>query len=438
MPPHSIRGHNVGASAIILAGLHVDVAAALGAIVKALGYPVLVSNGSVRDLLRVVTVHSPALIIADDVDTIAPCVAGTAAMIPTLVLATDESEPRAVRALRFGAADYFRWPRDTDALLARVAQLVPRADETQDELCRVLVGQSAAMREVRRQVRCASLTDCNVLLVGETGTGKELAAGFVHSLSRRAARPFVSVNCAAIPDTLLESELFGYEKGAFTGANTTFHGKLQQADGGTIFLDEIGDMSLIAQAKVLRAFESKAVYRLGGRTPVSADVRLIAATNADLTAATADHRFRPDLYFRLNVAQIQLPALRERREDIPLLVDHVARECCARYNRHQDVSRDAVKQLASYAWPGNVRELRNVIEATFVNSRARWLSWSDFPSQFRGQMGAPLEKPADNERERLLGALAETHWNKSKAASRLHWSRMTLYRKLAKYRVESR
>jgi DNA-binding NtrC family response regulator len=317
-----------------------------------------------------------------------------------------------------------------------VRQLLPPA-QARDELARVLVGDTPAMQEVRRQVRQAAQTDCSVLLVGESGTGKELAAGFIHSLSRRASRPFVSVNCAAIPDTLLESELFGYEKGAFTGAAASFAGKLQQAHGGTLFLDEVGEMSLVAQAKVLRAFESKPVYRLGGRTPVVSDVRFVAATNCDLVAATAERRFRSDLYFRLNVAQIQLPPLRERPDDIPLLVDHFVRECSIKYKRHQGVSRDTLRQLMQHSWPGNVRELRNVIEATFVNSHSRWLSWMDLPPQFRRQLPAPLDSPGIDDRERLLSALAETQWNKSKAASRLHWSRMTLYRKLAKYKVKA-
>jgi DNA-binding NtrC family response regulator len=331
--------------------------------------------------------------------------------------------------------DYFHWPEERGALVHRIRQLAPPAQHDADELTQSLVGTSPAMQEVRRQVRRAAMTDCNVLLVGETGTGKELAAGFIHGLSRRASRPMVSINCAAIPDTLLESELFGYERGAFTGALTAHDGKLQQAHGGTLFLDEVGDMSPVAQAKVLRVFESKPVYKLGGRTAIASDVRFVAATNGDLAAATAERRFRSDLYFRLNVAQIQLPALRDRPDDIPLLVDHFVRDCNARYCRQQDLSRSALKQLLTFSWPGNVRELRNLIEATFVNTSSRWMSWSDLPYQFRNSVPAPLEEAELGDRERLLLALAETKWNKSRAADRLHWSRMTLYRKLAKYGV---
>jgi len=395
------------------------------------------ATGSLREFAKALQAHDPALLLVDDPEIIGLCPAATASNIPIIVLALSESEARAIRALRFGAADYFHWPGEREALLDRVRQLVPPATQEADELSQALVGDSPAMHEVRRQVRRAAMTDCNVLLVGETGTGKELAASSVHGLSRRASRPLVSVNCAAIPDTLLESELFGYERGAFTGAVAAYDGKLQQAHGGTLFLDEVGDMSLVAQAKVLRVFESKPVYKLGGRTAMAPDVRFVAATNCDLAAATAERRFRSDLYFRLNVAQIHLPALRDRPGDIPVLVDHFVRDCNTRYRRQQELSRSALKHLVLYSWPGNVRELRNLIEATFVNSSSRWMSWSDFPYQFRNNVQGPLDESDLGDRERLLSVLAETSWNKSKAADRLHWSRMTLYRKLAKYKVEA-
>ncbi|MBI2188667.1 MAG: sigma-54-dependent Fis family transcriptional regulator [Acidobacteria bacterium] len=419
--------------AILLNGRNTASAAALCTILNATGYKA-VSTASLREFSKVLQALDPALIVVDDVDIILACPAATASNVPILLLALDESEARAVRALRCGVADYFRWPEERQSFLERVRQLAPVAAGS-DELGRALVGESRAIQEVRRQVRQAALSDCNVLLVGETGTGKELAAGFIHSMSRRASRPFVSMNCAAIPETLLESELFGYEKGAFTGAATAYDGKLQQAHGGTLFLDEVGDMSPVAQAKVLRAFESKPVYRLGGRTPVVSDVRFVAATNADLEVATAEQRFRSDLFFRLSVAHIRLPALRERPDDIPLLVDHFVRECSGKYKRQQEFSRSTMKQLVRHAWPGNVRELKNLVEATFVNSRSRWLSWADLPAHFRRQLPAPLDKPWIDDRERLLSVLAETQWNKSEAANRLNWSRMTLYRKLAKYKV---
>jgi transcriptional regulator with PAS, ATPase and Fis domain len=272
--------------------------------------------------------------------------------------------------------------------------------------------------------------------VGETGTGKELAAGLVHGLSPRARHPFVAVNCAAIPDTLLESELFGHERGAFTGAIETCEGKLRQAHKGTLFLDEIGDMSPLAQAKVLRAFESRTVVRVGGRTELPIDVRFVAATNIDLAVASRDGRFRPDLFYRLNVAEVNIPPLRERPEDIAPLVDHYVRRCNQRFQRRgQAFAKDVIHGFEKYAWPGNVRELRNVVEATFVNSSARWLSWTDLPLQFRRYFPPALERAVRPERELLMQALADTHGNKTKAAEQLHCSRMSIYRKLAKYGV---
>ena len=420
--------------AVLVNGRDVATTAAVCETLTAIGYNAIATD-SLRDFSKALQAHDPGVLIVDDVGIIELCPAATASNIPIIIVAVGESEARAIRALRQGAVDYFHWPDDRDTLADRIRQLVPPAQPDADELTQSLVGESRAMREVRRHVRRAAMTDCNVLLVGETGTGKELAAGFIHGLSRRAAQPMVSINCAAIPDTLLESELFGYERGAFTGALTAHDGKLQQAHGGTLFLDEVGDMSLVAQAKVLRVFESKPLYKLGGRTAITPNVRFVAATNNDLATATAERRFRSDLYFRLNVAQIHLPPLRDRPDDIPVLVDHFVRECSLRYGRQQELSRSVLKQLLTYGWPGNVRELRNLVEATFVNTSSRWMSWSDLPYQFRNSVPAPLEEEDLGDRERLLSALAETKWNKSKAADRLHWSRMTLYRKLAKYGV---
>jgi DNA-binding NtrC family response regulator len=423
-----------GVPAVLLNGRDVAMTTEVCHSLKAAGYNAFATE-SLRDFSKALQAHDPALLVVEDVDIIELCPAATASKIPIIVIAVCVSEARAIRALRQGVADYFHWPEERGSLLDRIRQLVPPAPPDADELTQSLVGASSAMQEVRRQVRRAAMTDCNVLLVGETGTGKELAAGFIHRLSPRASRPMVSINCAAIPDTLLESELFGYERGAFTGALTAHDGKLQQAHGGTLFLDEVGDMSPVAQAKVLRVFESQPVYKLGGRAAIASNVRFVAATNNDLAAATAERRFRSDLYVRLNVAQIRLPPLRDRPADIPPLVEHFVRDCNLRYGRQQELTRSALEPILAYSWPGNVRELRNLIEATFVNSSSRWMSWSDLPYQFRNSMPVPLGDDTLGDRERLLSVLAETKWNKSKAAARLHWSRMTLYRKLAKYGV---
>ena len=297
-----------------------------------------------------------------------------------------------------------------------------------------LIGVSLPARAMRDSIRRAAATDSNVLITGETGTGKELVAELIHRNSARAKRPMVCINCAAIPDTLLESELFGYERGAFTGAVASTPGKLEQAAGGTIFFDEIGDMSPYAQAKILRAIESREVHRLGGRRPVRLDVRVIAATNRDLDELAMTGAFRSDLYFRLNVARVQLAPLRERQSDIPLLIDHYVREFNRTFRTEvRALEPDALARLLAYEWPGNVRELRNVIESAFGSRPASRITWIDLPEWLRRRLGD--DAPAPGEEQRILTALAATNWNKSKAAEKLQWSRMTLYRKLAKYQI---
>jgi two-component system response regulator HydG/two-component system response regulator AtoC len=315
----------------------------------------------------------------------------------------------------------------TDPLPPSVASPLP--DDT-------LVGASRAMREVKQYLPKVAAADCNVLITGETGTGKERVAAWIHRHSRRAARPLVSINCAAIPDGLLESELFGFERGAFTGAHTAYAGKLRQAEGGTLFFDEIGDMSPSAQAKILRAIEAKEVCQLGGRRNVPIDVRIVAATNQDLETMVANQRFRKDLYYRLDVAHIHLPPLRERAEDIPLIFEHCLAEMNVRSGRHVGApSREALTCLLTHAWPGNVRELRNLLEAIFISPPEGGISLDDLPPRFRAHLG-DSGRENNSECERLLAALFAVDWNKSKAAAALHWSRMTLYRKMAKYHIE--
>jgi transcriptional regulator with PAS, ATPase and Fis domain len=291
------------------------------------------------------------------------------------------------------------------------------------------------MREILTYVEQVAATESTVLITGETGTGKELTAGLIHRSSRRRQKPFVHINCAAIPDTLLESELFGYERGAFTGANASNAGKLKMADGGTVLFDEIGDMSVYAQAKILRLIESREIERLGGRRSVHVDVRVIAATNQDLDRLMTEGRFRKDLYFRLNVARVHLPALRDRKEDLPALLDGYVREFSRTFGREVDgVTDEVLAALLHHDWPGNVRELRNLVEAIFMTLRSRRISLADLPLPYRRSADAG-EMRREAERERLLAALLATKWNKSRAAEQLHWSRMTVYRKMAKYHL---
>jgi DNA-binding NtrC family response regulator len=364
--------------------------------------------------------------------------------LPVIVVASDDSENFVVEAMRAGVKDYFREPFLMIDLLASVRRWLAAVNARGDvrvssppasgSIFDTLVGESDALRAVREYIPKLAATDASVLITGETGTGKERVALMIHALSRRRHRRLMSINCAAIPDGLLESELFGYESGSFTGATGSKRGLLQLADGGTVFLDEIGDMGPSAQAKILRAVETREIYRLGGQRGIPVDVRLIAATNQDLERAIAEGRFRKDLYFRLEVARIHLPPLRERREDIQPLLDYYRRDLNRRYGTAvQRFSDDACARLSGYDWPGNVRELRNLVEAVFIDPPSATVSVENFPEAFRRRIEMAAV-PVD-ERARLLAALRSTNWNKSRAAAQLCWSRMTLYRKLAKYRL---
>jgi DNA-binding NtrC family response regulator len=366
--------------------------------------------------------------------------------IPIILLTAKSSEALAIAALKAGVNDYVTLPCVPDELVASVRRLLskvsqPAASGAGDTLTsrpiaeRCLIGDSAPMREIKAYIKQVAATDSHVLITGETGTGKELVAELIRHNSPRRQQPFVCINCAAIPDTLLESELFGHEKGAFTGANAASEGKLKLADGGAIFFDEIGDMSPYAQAKILRAIESREMYRLGGKRPIALNVRVIAATNQNLEQLVAEEKFRKDLYFRLNVARIHLPPLRERREDIVPLCHHYLRQLNQRFGRRVEGFTDEVLAcLLRHDWPGNVRELKNLLEAILVKGPAQRIAIADLPTPFRMQCrdvdGAPQQ-----ERERLLSALFSTNWNVSKAAQQLRWSRMTLYRKLEKYHI---
>ena len=289
---------------------------------------------------------------------------------------------------------------------------------------------------IRSYLQRVAQTASNVLITGETGTGKELIAELIHRNSARAAKPMVCINCAAIPDTLLESELFGYERGAFTGAHASQDGKLKMADGSTLFLDEIGDMSAYAQAKMLRVLESKQIQRLGSMKAQQIDFRLIAATNRELDSLAKDDGFRRDLFFRLNVARIHLPPLRERKEDILPLADFFRREYNQKFRMETaSFTSQAEQALLSHDWPGNVRELKNTIEAAFINMEPEATQVS-MPTLFC-QVLDRKEEAGVGEVERILLALSQTRWNRSKAAEKLHWSRMTLYRKMARYQISS-
>jgi DNA-binding NtrC family response regulator len=296
-----------------------------------------------------------------------------------------------------------------------------------------LIGTSASQRQVRDAIRLVAGSDTTVLITGETGTGKELVAELIHQSSRRRNGTFASVNCAAIPEGLLESELFGYERGAFTGAQAPREGKLQHAEGGTLFLDEIGDMNLYSQAKILRVLEARSVQRLGANRDIHVNIRVVAATNQNLEQLTSQNRFRQDLYFRLNVARIHLAPLRERPGDIPQLIRFWAAELSGRLGREVPViADDLLTQFEAYPWPGNVRELRNVIESALVFTPGPVIAFRDLPPYLRTLFGN-AERRRQTDRERILAALHASRGSRTEASRLLGYSRMTLYRKMIKH-----
>jgi transcriptional regulator with GAF, ATPase, and Fis domain len=302
--------------------------------------------------------------------------------------------------------------------------------------CKGLVGETPAMRAVYECIRKVARADCTVLICGETGTGKELAARAIHDTSSRSRGSFVAINCAALTETLLESELFGHEKGAFTGAVALKKGKLELADGGTLFLDEIGDLAPGLQAKVLRAIQHHEFERVGGTRTIRVDVRVIAATNVDLQAAVAAGRFRQDLWYRLNVVNVTMPPLRARREDIPSLAGHFAKK----YGRTRaaEISAAAMQALTEYDWPGNVRELENAIERAIVLGRSNRIECDDLPQAVRDAAAAPLHQPAalyhrnvvETKRRMILEAIDRTGGNHSAAARLLGINPTYLHRLL--------
>ncbi|MEJ1961464.1 MAG: sigma-54 dependent transcriptional regulator [Gammaproteobacteria bacterium] len=299
----------------------------------------------------------------------------------------------------------------------------------------VLIGQSPEIRRLRSYLDKVAASDANVLITGETGTGKECVARYIHEHGARAAQPLASINCSALPDSLLESELFGHERGAFTGAQQRYTGRLRQASGGTLFLDEIGDMSPYAQAKILRAIEAREITPLGGSRSEPIDVRIIAATNVDPESLANGSRLRQDLYYRLNVVRLQLPPLRDRKEDFAALFEHFMRMKLPPGAAVPALNEQTLTRLLGYHWPGNVREVRNFVERLLIDlSGAKEIDVLHLPSEITNAVATPVAE----ERERVLAALVATHWNKRKAAQALHWSRMTLYRKLAKYQIDSK
>ncbi|MCL6480897.1 MAG: sigma-54 dependent transcriptional regulator [Firmicutes bacterium] len=350
----------------------------------------------------------------------------------------------AVQALKQGAYDYVTKPFDPDDIAhlirnaighRRTAQENLRLRETLAEVIPPveLVGNSAPMRKVLEAIETVAPTDATVLITGESGTGKELVARAIHRLSPRRFHPFVVIHCGALPETLLESELFGHEKGAFTGAQYRKKGKFEIADGGTVFLDEIGDISLKTQTDLLRVLQDHQITRVGSTQPIQVDFRCIAATNRNLEQLITEGSFRPDLYYRLNVFRIELPPLRQRRDDIPLLVEHFVRKFSQQMNKRiMRVAPEAMALLQAHPWPGNVRELENAVERAMVVAQEPELRAQDFTLNLQGNEREP-QTLEEVERAHILKVLEECGGNQTRAAQILDIDRVTLHNKLKRY-----
>ncbi len=375
---------------------------------------------------------------------------------PFLAVAREPEIEGVVEAVQMGARAFAPLDQAVHRALLMAQELTgaPEGEREGQDSFMGIVGKSPAMERVFTMIQRVATVDSTVLITGESGTGKELVARAIHLLGPRRRAPFVPVNCGAIPGELLESELFGHEKGAFTNAIRTRPGRFELANGGTIFLDEIGEMSPMLQVKLLRILQERAFERVGGTSTITVDIRVVAATNIDIDEAVREKRFREDLYYRLNVIPIQMPPLRERREDIPLLIDHFLR----RFRRKKGWGVDGVEErameaLMAYPWPGNVRELENVVERMVVLAQSSMIRWEDLPQRIRDGAGggAPpsehhgsagpvlppqglsLAKAVEEfERSLIVQALERTGWVKSKAAKLLRMNRTTLIEKLKK------
>src|SRR6058998_2665070 len=420
------------------------------------------SAGDGEEALEKVTSFRPAIVITD---LVMPRIDGLALLralqqqgadVTTLLLTAQGTVETAVEAMKEGAYDYLTKPVDIQRLKILLDKIVERL-ETMREVKALrrqlrehgtfgsLIGNSAEMRKIYQVIEQAAPTGASVLITGESGTGKELVAQTIHQLSPRAGFPFIAINCAAIPETLLESEIFGHEKGAFTGAADRRQGCFELADRGTLFLDEIGEMTPATQVKLLRVLQERRFRRLGGRIEQSVDVRVIAATNIDPAEAVKAGKLREDLYYRLNVFSFRLPTLRERKEDLPLLVQAFINEFNSRNQKSiAGVDHQAMKTLEQYNWPGNVRELRNVIERATILAAGPFIEPRHLPPSLTGEPPrqqqpqvalGPGVTVEEAERRLILMTLEHTRDNKTRAAEILGISLKTLHNKLNKLRL---
>jgi DNA-binding NtrC family response regulator len=424
----------------------------LGDWLKDVGYQVFTAENG-HEALEVIEKEKPGIIIAD---LVMPGMDGIELMrkareiqpkIEVIIITAYASIPTAITAMKKGAYDYIEkpfCPERAELLVEKLAEHQELVEENLSLRQRLedryrfenIIAKSSKMQRVIEVIKVVAKSNATVLITGESGTGKELVARAIRSQSHRRNKPFVAVSCAALPESLLESELFGHEKGSFTGAYAQKKGKFEFANGGTLFLDEIGEMSANIQVHLLRVLEEKEFTRVGGNEPIKVDVRVISATNKDLRKAIEKQDFREDLYYRLNVVNIELPHLRERKEDIPLLAEHFLNKFASE-NRKEitGFSPDAIELLLDYDWPGNVRELENAVERAVILAQDSIITAADLPQESMSltSPATPRKSLKEVEKEHILNVLRETGENYSAAARILGLSRMTLYKKAREY-----
>jgi len=421
----------------------------LQALLRGWGYQVALAHSG-KAALRQVHDHVFDVVLCDvrmaemdGIDTLKEIKALNPA-IPVLIMTAFSSVETAVEAIKSGALDYLIKPLDFDRLQETLAQALAHTREPEAESSPVsaaqfgMVGRSPAMQHLLNDIAMVAPSDATVLIHGDSGTGKELVARALHASSARGAKPLVALNCAALNESLLESELFGHEKGAFTGADRRREGRFVEADGGTLFLDEIGDISPLMQVRLLRVIQEREVQRVGSNHTISVDVRLIAATHRDLAQEVSAGRFRQDLYYRLNVVTIEMPSLRQRREDIPLLAEHFLQRYAGRNRKVvKGFTPQAMDLLIHYDWPGNIRELENAIERAVVLLTGEFVSERELPlaiaaTPIKALQAHDIQPLVEVEKEVIQAALEKTGGNKTEAARQLGITRKTLLAKLSR------
>ncbi|MDD2559019.1 MAG: sigma-54 dependent transcriptional regulator [Desulfuromonadaceae bacterium] len=418
--------------------------------------------------LRLIQEEAPELILLDiwmpgmDGINVLKKIQGLGEGMQVIMMSGHATIETAVTATKLGAHDFIEKPISIEKLLLciqnalKLNQLVEENKNLRARISRdyEIIGSSQAIKELKQQIRIAAPTSGWVLITGENGTGKELVARAIHRQSKRAKKAFIEVNCAAIPEDLIESELFGHEKGAFTGATSMRKGKFDLAHEGTLFLDEIGDMSLKTQAKVLRILQEHKFERVGGERPIEIEVRVIAATNKNLEEEIKQGNFREDLYYRLNVLPFQVPALRDRSDDIPILAQHFLKSYCQKESAEgKQLTDDMLKALSAYKWPGNVRELKNIIERLAIMTQEDVIDVTALPAEIRnatpsesgiepdplltGEYSDLKEAREHFEKEFIRSKLIENNWNVSKTAEEIGLERSNLHRKIKSFGIEA-